>query len=476
MNRLADFFLKEQAVRWKVYGTSSAFAFIYALINLFVLHREEQRVGVESIAVMFTLISVLVGAYVVQAKGFDEDKTPPLKIFGSRLALVGALAVAFVALAYFTGIPRMQAAIIDLRLQLLTARSTVYAAYRPPDQQLQTHVQAINSIVETSSRNQIPVDPNLLVKAQIMLSNDLKAPALSTKTKQAGWTTAIDLQSLAYTRMAQTGAVPAVSPRQIFNGPSYHFESPVVLDKDVYIRGEHSVFTMDSQFVVRHATVVFDSIDFVGTTSEPPVEIWGAGSNAIVRDSIMRNVTQYLDGITWVDVRFEDSYIDYSGGPLRLRNVSFTNCKFLEPEFFSTQGLELRKRIMESKGQPISFVYEPSSTPLPQNSQELKRQGLQLAKEIDDWIASAKKAEPILSTQMPQTQEQRDAMQAYSERLTMEWNHTYYDRANSLVNELHVVGILKACRNGTPSEIPFEALNYRNTCARAIERAARDLK
>jgi hypothetical protein len=117
-----------------------------------------------------------------------------------------------------------------------------------------------------------------------------------------------------------------------------------------------------------------------------------------------------------------------------------------------------------------------STTPLSQSSQELKGRGLQLAKEIDDWIASVKKDEPILSTQFPQTQEQRNAMQAYSEQLTTEWNHKFYDRADSLVGELHVQGLILACRNETPSEIPALALQFRNTCARAIERAALELK
>jgi hypothetical protein len=360
MNRFAAFFFEDQAVRWKVYGTSSGVAFIYALVNLLILHREEKIVGVETVGILLVLISLSIVAYVARVRIFDEATARPLKISSARLGLVGVFATALIAFAYFTGIPRMQAAILDFRLERFNSRWTVYAAYQP-EQQLQTRVRTINSIVETSSRNQIPVDSNLLAGAQTVLSNELKGPSLSAKTKQAGWAAAIDLQSLAYTRLAQTGAVPTVSPRQIANGPSYHFESPVVLADNLYIKGDHSVFTMDSEFVVSRATVVFDSIDFVGGTSESPIEIDGAGSNALVRDSIMRNVTQYLDGVIWVDVRFENSKIMYHDGPLRLRNVTFKDCDLSELEMalgILLKNPELVASITQS-GQPVSFTYEP---------------------------------------------------------------------------------------------------------------------
>lgn len=364
MNRFADFFFKAQGVRWKVYGFSSAVAFIYALINLLVLHREEQSVGIESVVVLFALISLSVGVYVAQVKGFDEEKASAPKIFGSRLVTACALATAFVALGYYAGIPRMQAAIIDLRLELLTSRLPVYAAYRPPDQQLQTHVQTINSIVETSSRNQIPVDPNLLAKTETVLSNELRAPTLSANTKQAGWTASIDLQSLLYTRMAQTGAISTITPREIFKGPAYFFTSVVSIDDNtLYIKGEHSVFTIGGYgFVIKQSTVVFDSIDFVGAVSQSVITVIDDRSTVLVRDSIMKDVTQDLDRITWVDVRFENSRVLYRGGPLRLRNVTFKDCDLSNLELglgMVLRNPELVASITRLSGKPITFTYEP---------------------------------------------------------------------------------------------------------------------
>jgi len=44
--------------------------------------------------------------------------------------------------------------------------------------------------------------------------------------------------------------------------------------------------------------------------------------------TVIRGFSQKLDGITWIDVRFEDCSIEYDGGPLTLANVSFVNCSF----------------------------------------------------------------------------------------------------------------------------------------------------
>ena len=43
---------------------------------------------------------------------------------------------------------------------------------------------------------------------------------------------------------------------------------------------------------------------------------------------IVRNFSQKLDGITWIDVRFENCTIKYDGGPLTLFDVVFVGCSF----------------------------------------------------------------------------------------------------------------------------------------------------
>jgi len=115
------------------------------------------------------------------------------------------------------------------------------------------------------------------------------------------------------------------------------------------------------QFILNQSNVVFDKIDFLGSVSVSAIELVGDRSSALVRDSIMENVTQNLERITWVDVRFEKSRIHYKeGAPLRLRNVSFKDCDLSQVGgFLGPVNYELEKRIKEAQGEPITFIYEP---------------------------------------------------------------------------------------------------------------------
>jgi hypothetical protein len=145
--------------------------------------------------------------------------------------------------------------------------------------------------------------------------------------------------------------------------------SPVEWDgKNLYLRGEHSVFffaPIDGYFFLRNSNIVFDSLDFEGSGTSPV--IISDNSVIFVHDSILENVSQQvLDDITWVGVRFEASQLYYRGGSLRLRNVSFKDCVF-SPLLFAPIPQQLSDRINESKGQPITFVYEPPTQPNPQD-------------------------------------------------------------------------------------------------------------
>jgi len=361
MSRLIGFFLEEQSVRWKVYLISSAIAFAYAVINLFALHRSEGRVSIEAVILQFMLVTIFVVVYVSKGEVLVKEKEESSRTvrLDHRLVVAGAVAALIMALISHVGIPRLQAEIIDLRLVFLATRMATVHAAPLSDYQLQTRLHEIKSIVETTSRNRIPVDPVLLMRTQSALSSNLKTRPLSDQTKQMGFTTAIDLQSLAYTRQVQTGAI---SPRQIANTGGYMIGSPVAIDKEsVYFQGQHSWFALapsGGQFVVSQSNVVFDSIDFQGFLSRSAIELKGDNSSVLVRDSILDTVTQNLDKITWVDVRFEKSRILYRGGPLKLRNVSFKDCD-LSHLGNGSVNVELARRITNAAGQPLTFVYEP---------------------------------------------------------------------------------------------------------------------
>lgn len=376
MNRFIGFFLEEQQLRWKVYLISGGIAFVYALVNLSAFHRSEERVSLETVLVLFMLVAIFVAVYVAKGRVSVAETGTPKKViqFGWKLAVAGTVAAALLVSMYQINIPELQAAIIDLKLKsFATSLDTVKAA-NLSDNQLRSRYQRIESIVGTSSTNQIPVDPNLLQQTQTAVSRSLKAGSLSEQTKQLGWATTMDLESLFYTRKVETGEISPIPARQIANTGGYVINSTVVLDKgNPYIRGDHSWFALGpggGSFAIKQSNVVFDGVDFLGFTALSPINLLDDRSSALVRDSILKNVTQYLDRIAWVDVRFENSRLLYTeGAPLRLRNVSFKSCDLslsqlhfppdIGPPPAGPVGSELQKRIREADGKPITFTYEP---------------------------------------------------------------------------------------------------------------------
>lgn len=360
INRFVEFFLIEQRLKWKVYMTSGGVALTWALVRLLVSHKSEEEVSVEATVLLCLLVAISVVAYVAKGSTFLKKSQRPGPSLSLSLRFAGAAAV---MLLMFMGSSRpaeMQAAIVNFRLKSFAEFLTVKAA-SVSDQQLQARFQKIESIVGASSTNQIPVDLGILQRTQGAISDSLKQRPFSNQTKQLGWTAAIDLQSFAYTRKVQAGLI---FPRPIAPTAAYVVNSAVSFENtSLYLRGEHSAIALGSgggQFIFERSDVVFDQLDFLGSTDLYPIEA-DTSSNVLVRDSVIKNVTQDLARITWVDVRFENSRILYTeGSPLRLRGVSFKDCDLSKLwGFLGPLNRELEKRIREANGQPITFIYEP---------------------------------------------------------------------------------------------------------------------
>jgi hypothetical protein len=368
INRFIDFFLIEQRLKWKVYLTSVGVASVWAVLRLSLTDKSEEEISLEAAILLCLLVMISVIAYVAKGRLFPPkaEELRPYPCFSLRFGLAGAAGLVLMAAMVKIDVPKMQAAMIDFRLKTFATFLNTVQAANLSEQQLRDRYKKIESIAAVASTNQIPVDPNVLQKAQTAISTSLRQRSPSEQTKQLGWTTSIDLESLAYARMVQTGAITPVSLRQIAN-VGYVMNSPLFIDnRNINVLGDHSLIALGpggGQFILNQSTVVFDKIDFQGSVSVPAIELVGNRSNAIVRDSIMKLVTQYLERITWVDVRFENSRILYTeGAPLRLSNVSFKDCDLSHlgfPPAWGPVSEELKKRIEEANGQPITFVYEP---------------------------------------------------------------------------------------------------------------------
>jgi len=56
MNQLFDFFFTNEKLRWKVYVAAGGASLIYALVNLWVFRRNEERVFSETVWVLVFLV------------------------------------------------------------------------------------------------------------------------------------------------------------------------------------------------------------------------------------------------------------------------------------------------------------------------------------------------------------------------------------------------------------------------------------
>src|SRR5258707_766173 len=113
MNRFIGFFLEEQQLRWKVYLASCCIAFVYGFVNLFAFHRTEERVSLETVVLLFALVTVFVAVYVARgAPSFSENEKPMRAIrFGWKLAVAGTAALALLTSTYLISTSRIQAGI-----------------------------------------------------------------------------------------------------------------------------------------------------------------------------------------------------------------------------------------------------------------------------------------------------------------------------------------------------------------------------
>jgi hypothetical protein len=351
MNRLDSFFFGDQSVRWKVYGVSSAAAFLYGAVSIFVFHRNEERASIETFLIQFLLTFAAVVVYVAKPAVFDRVKSARIRVRRWEFA-AGGCAAAILVIVWCVGIRPVQAAAVNLRLRWLADDlGTVHAA-NFSDGEFRQKLQTIDSVTSRSSKNDLPVNPDTLTKTRMAVSSGSKVPQLSTQTRQDAGKTAVDLQSFAYTRMTQTGGLTSVPPsgRPIASNLQLN-------NANLTFQGDHTSMIMNGgEFIIGgRSTILFDSIDFSSIYSLDPI-VALPDASVMVRNSTLTHVTQMIGRVTWVNAHFYDSTIYYVDGPIRLRDVTFTNCNILQ---LGPEMPALYEAISNANGQPITFVNEP---------------------------------------------------------------------------------------------------------------------
>jgi hypothetical protein len=358
MSRLESFFL-DRYYRRATYAAVGFISILYALMNLLVFDREKVRVTIETICLscLLVFVGVLLRA---TFRGSPPKETIAPSRPHSAYFVFGALAIGMFIYDFSQSrfIPRIQTTVIDARLSNFDHRLSF--AYQPGQgqAQLQSNFRKLGSIVDASYRYEIPIESTTLNSATQKVRTALNQPKLSESTKEAGWAAYGKLFGLAATQETRANVKTSESFGYIINS------NLLFKDQKLSIVGNQSPLVLGSgEIVIQNSTIVFDGIDF--RAQQPYYEglFVSSDSSVLIHDSTIENLTQMLDGVTWINVEFRHSIVKVRGGPFNLVNVKFTDCdlRLLAPPFAGPIGLDLKNRIEKANGQPITFGYEGST-------------------------------------------------------------------------------------------------------------------
>lgn len=359
MTEIFDFLFTNERLRWKVYGISIGITVLYVAVNLWVLHRTEDHVFSEIIwillisIVILGLLSALWRHLTVRKVLVGQAATPGMHKVTQTFVIVGFLSAIFLTNMMNLDVRGYQAVVANAALSYIATKFSSVHASEPSPSQVQANSRRLQLIAQNSVRDKIPVSPAGLDKAEQSLSGYLgRQTQLPAQTAQSAYSAVIDLQTAAFKTRVQEGDI---KPREI-SKEGYPINSILTLSRSAYFSGNHSLLVLGDDVIAENgAQVVFGGIDFLlrgGRLFAQP------GSSILVTDAIVHGGDQYLDGITWANVEFRNTILVYHGGPIRLRNVTFTDCRLGFPPI----GLpnDFVNAVTNNLRQPVNYVYEPA--------------------------------------------------------------------------------------------------------------------
>jgi hypothetical protein len=353
MNKLYDLVLGDTCRRLSVFGLAGLLTLICSLVELWGLHRTEETVydSVPWILLFNVLVSAII-FYVVRVASFFKSE------FSWRTKSVGGVTAFGVLLVLLNvDVPKIQSMAADYSLGIIAAKfDTVHAANITPVQ-AQRQFDKLQTIVTASALSRIPVSPERLNTVHNAVSNYLDKSGLPDSTRQAGWRTAIDVESLSLNRQADTGTINSRSATTL----GAQINSTLEFNHDVYMTGDNSNLVFNGgQISVEHATAVFNRINFVSLITSGWLLVPSKDAHVFVQDSVFVNGTQQIDGITWLNVEFRGTWLIYRGGSIRLHNVVFKD--FERNRVMAYLPPELAMMILDSKSKPISYSSDSNAS------------------------------------------------------------------------------------------------------------------
>jgi hypothetical protein len=292
----------------------------------------------------------------------SREATGPLRTHRFSLKVGGVVACLILLSAPRLSVSKVQAAIVNQRLE--SAASSVEPDKAPTlsSNELETRFQKIASIASTSTQYKIPANPGLVEKVKNNLKETLKSVNTGGDVRRSGVSAFIKL--VAYARfnnvLIAVNAPTVLLPHS--ETGNYMLSQVPLRDGTIWWQGSaegSTIFGMpepstEPVFPVSHSSVIFNAVNFnafgmrrafVGTDNE---------SQVVVMNATIEGATQKLDAIVWLNVKFKNSQIIYSGGPLYLGDVTFENCQFQfgnDPE-----SQKVLAQIKASENQSVTLV------------------------------------------------------------------------------------------------------------------------
>jgi hypothetical protein len=385
INLLHRFFWEDSEFRRLAYALTAVTGIIYATIRTLVFHRPERQVAVELFVLLLALNSTaIVLNYLwsresfllterqypggVPAEGMlstylqlPTARIPQTYRLSAKVLHSGIAACLILLSAPKFSVSKVQAAIVNQRLERAASSVEPDKATGLSSNQLKTRFQTIASIASTSTQYKISANPDLVAKVTNNLEETLRSGNPGEDVRRSGVSAFIKLVAYArFNNVLIAVNVPTILIPHDQTG-NYMLSQVPLKNGAVWWQGSEqgsAIFALPDNsgpvFPISHSSVVFNAVNFnafgmrrafIGTDNE---------SQVVVMNATIEGATQKLDAIVWLNIKFKNSQIIYNGGPLYLGDVAFENCQF---QFGSDpESQKVSAQIKTIGNQPVTLV------------------------------------------------------------------------------------------------------------------------
>src|SRR6267143_996411 len=370
-NPLYRFFWEDSEFRGWAYALTAAAGILYATVRTMVFHRPERQVAVE----LFALVLVLNSAAIVLNCLADATRSYSstylhlsesyiLRTYrlSAKVRYGGLVACLILLSAPRLNVSRVQAAIVNQRLERAADSIEPDKTASLPSNQLEARFQKIASIASTSTQYKISANPDLVEKVKNNLEETLRSVNPGEDVRRSGVSAFIKLVAYArFNNVLIAVNVPTVLLPHGETGNSMISQVPLK-NGAVWWQGSaqgSAIFaipdpSLGAVFPISHNSVVFNAVNFSAFGMRRAFVETDNESQVVIMNATIEGATQKLDAIVWLNIKFKNSQIIYSGGPLYLGDVTFENCQF---QFGSdTESQKVLAQIKEMGKQPVTLV------------------------------------------------------------------------------------------------------------------------